>query len=589
MSDERPEGESQAGPAPAGTEPLPPGAAPPPTPEPTGAAPKRLLGSKSGRYDLGELVADRSGAQASRPERGDRADDTQHGLNLTWEDSDSHFKLRTRPSNRIAARRAARSSGGGTVQGTAARAAGSPPTDAGQVDVNASDTFASPLPEALATASGSAFLAQPLDAPAEPVPEAAPRLVWLSWVLVTLVALPFVVHAGRAGSVDPVPLSALDGLGALRPRDAWGEPWRLVQALTVHRNVAVMLVTCLLTLMAGLEVERRRGAGTVLGLFVSLGALVNTARCVVETPGSLQELSGGWPAALALGGVALALALLTPRGAGRGAARMGFAVLLDVLLLALIADQGKLLDSGLQATMLLATGLGLVVGLLLSFVKAPAPGAPNAPGIVLGGLGALLVVTAQLFHAAHGVQQPSSTLPLPPGTDLPAVEPDLPVLVTRTLDELSAAIDLPEEWEQLPSEAKGTASFRTKSTTSSFGLPVGPRVSLRLQSTAKGPYDAPDTIARHVLATLGKPDGFLPGAVPVMDGFFDGACGRGFVIAVQGTSEAGQRYQYRIYLFVGAKRTLRLDVYVDDDGDPAETARAAALLDKVARSVREKD
>ncbi len=577
--EDRPEGEAQE----TGQAPAAPGLPAPPETTPTTG--KRLLGSKSGRYDLGELVADRSGAQASRPDRADRADDTQHGLNLTWEDSDSHFKLRTRPSNRIAARRAARSSGGGTVQGTSARAAGAPPpTDAGQVDVDASDTFAAPLPEQLETASGSAFAAQPLDLPAEPEPEAAPRLVWLSWLLVVLIALPFVVHAARAGAVDPVPLSSLDGLGALRARDAWGEPWRLVQALTVHRNVTVLLVTCLLTLMAGLEVERRRGAGTVLGLFVGLGALVNAARCVVEAPGSLQELSGGWPAALALGGVALALALLTPRGAGRGAARMGFALLLDVLLLALIADQGKLLDSGLQATMLLATGVGLVVGLLLSFVKPPAPGAPNQVGIVLGSAGLLLVVTAQLFHAAHGAQQPSTTLPLPPGTDLlPAVEPDLPVLVTRSLGELSAAIDVPEDWEQLPSEAKGLASFR--GATRSFG----PRVSLRLQSTAKGPYDAPDTIARHVLATLGQPGGFLPGAEPVMDGVFEGACGRGFVIAVQGTSEAGQRYQYRIYLFVGARRTLRLDVYVDDDGDPAETARAAALLDKVARSVREKD
>lgn len=579
MSEQRPEGEAQAGPAPAGTEPLPGGPAPPLAPDAT--APKRLLGSKSGRYDLGELVADRSGAQASRP---DRADDTQHGLNLTWEDSDSHFKLRTRPSNRIAARRAARSSGGGTVQGTAARAGAGPSTDAGPVDVTASDTFASPLPEQLATASGSAFAAQPLDGPAEPEPEAAPRLVWLSWVLVVLVALPFVVHAGRAGSIDPVPLSALDGLGALRARDAWGEPWRLVQALTVHRNVTVMLVTGLLTLMAGLEVERRRGAGTVLGLFVGLGALVNGARCVVETPGSLQELSGGWPAALALGGVALALALLTPRGAGRGAARMGFAVLLDVLLLALIADQGKLLDSGLQATMLLATGLGLVVGLLLSFVRPPAPGVPNAPGIVLGGLGALLVVTAQLFHAAHGSQPSSGTLPLPPGTDLlPAVEPDLPVLVTRSLDELSASIDLPEEWERLPTEAKGTASFRGM--TRSFG----PRAGLSLRSSPKGPYDAPDTLGRHLLATLGQPGGSLAGAVPLMDGHFEGgASGRGFVIAVQ-EEEAGQRFQRRFYLFVGARRTILLDAKVDDDGDPTETARSVALLDKVARSVREKD
>lgn len=587
MSEERPEGEAQAGPAPAGTEALSPGAAP----APAGDAPapaKRLLGSKSGRYDLGELVADRSGVQASRPERGDRADDTQHGLNLTWEDSDSHFKLRTRPSNRIAARRAARSSGGGAVQGTAARAAGAPPsTDAGRVDVDASDTFAAPLPEQLATASGSAFAAQPLELPAEPEPEAPARLVWLSWLLVLLVALPFATHALRAGSVTtPVPLSSLDGLGALRAREAWGEPWRLVQALTVHRNVAVLLVTCLLTLMASLEVERRRGAGTVLGLFVGLGALVNAARCVVETPGSLQELSGGWPAAVALGGAALALALLTPRGAGRGAARMGFALLLDVLLLALIAEQGKLLDSGLQATMLLAAGVGLVAGLLLSFVKLPPPGAPSPVGLGLGSAGLLLVLMAQLFHAAHDSQQPSSALPLPPGSGtelLPTTpEPDLPVLATRSLDELSASIDLPEEWEQLPSEAKGMASFR--GTTRSFGA----RVSLRLQSTPKGPYDAPDTIARHVLATLGQPGGFLPGAEPVMDGVFEGACGRGFVIAVQGTSEAGQRYQYRIYLFVGARRTLRLDVYVDDEGDPAETARSAALLDKIARSVREK-
>ena len=575
--EDRPEGEAQTGEA-------PPAAGLPAPPETTPTSGKRLLGSKSGRYDLGELVADRSGVQASRSDR-TGADDTQHGLNLTWEDSDSHFKLRTRPSNRIAARRAARSSGGGAVQGTAARAAGAPPsTDAGQVDVNASDTFAAPLPEALATASGSAFTAQPLDLPAEPEPPAPGRTPWLSWLLVVLVALPFVAHALRAGSLTaPVPLSSLDGLGALRARDAWGEPWRLVQALTVHRNVTVLLVTCLLTLMAGLEVERRRGAGTVLGLFVGLGALVNGARCVVETPGSLQELSGGWPAALALGGVALALALLTPRGAGRGAARMGFALLLDVLLLALIADRGKLLDPGLQAAMLLATGLGLVVGLLLSFVKPPAPGAPNPVGIGLGGAGLLLVVTAQLF-AASGSQQPSRTLPLPPGTDLlTPVEPDLPVLVTRSLDELSAALDLPEDWEQLPSEAKGLASFR--GATRSFG----PRVSLRLQSTPKGPYDAPDTIARHMLATLGQPGGFLPGAEPVMDGVFDGTCGRGFVIAVQGTSEAGQRYQYRIYLFVGARRTLRMDVYVDDDGDPAETARTAALLDKIARSVREKD
>ena len=106
-------------------------------------------------------------------------------------------------------------------------------------------------------------------------------------------------------------------------------------------------------------------------------------------------------------------------------------------------------------------------------------------------------------------------------------------------------------------------------------------------ASVKDQFDAPDTLAMRIRAEIAAGSwAFLSSPVFVEDRFFEGASGRGHLLSIAGSSQ-GQKFLFRIYLFAGKGRVLRLDAPVLDDGDAAAMAAQVALADAVAATMRE--
>lgn len=446
-----------------------------------------------------------------------------------------------------------------------------------------------------------------------PLPPVHPRR--LTWLL--LLALAFVCW--QTGALDPgaggVVLSEerLARAGALAAR-SWSEPWRLVMGTFVHQSVIMAVVTGFMVLIFGGELERRVGAGVVLFVVVAVGAGLNAARVLTEPAASLLLLGGGWPAGLALGGAAFALAVLAPSPGIRRPWGLAISIVIATAIILTVAHQGHLITPSLQATLFLSLGAGLVTGLVLSLAR----GAGQGAGCLLGGVAVAALVAAEVERSGRG-----RTLPAPPW------EPSTPSVAaadlrTVTLDDLKVRVEVPAGWTEgtnptcevrcpackqevevtatrgpseltVPCPSCGEGRVKPKSRVyvdfSDSGL-FGPR-TLRLYSLPKGPFDAADTMATRFGAQMVREEGFLHDVVHVTDGPLGDAGWQqaagwrsAWSLVLRGRVDRRSLIS-RMYFLVGERRTVQMVTIEPDEGGPPEATPAGALFDAIARSARE--
>ncbi|MCO5167921.1 MAG: rhomboid family intramembrane serine protease [Planctomycetes bacterium] len=458
----------------------------------------------------------------------------------------------------------------------------------------------------------------------EPLPEVAPRQPAgprlppvhprrLTWLL--LVGLALACWASGIGFDAQLSPGRAVEVGGLVAR-GWSEPWRLVVATFVHAALPVAAVGAYAVFLFGGELERRVGAGAVLFLLVVVGAGLNAARVLVEDARSLWLLAGVWPAGLALGGAALALAVLAPAPGARRPPGLLASMAIQAAFVAVMAHSSQMLTVGLQAVMFLALGAGLVAGLLLSL----AGGAGQGSGCLLGGVAVAALVAAEA-ERARGPRSPGP----PPWAPPPTAGPDLGDLREVVVDDLRVRLELPTGWREgnpATSEVKCAACEQEVRVPAAHGkagdeVPcpscgqgrVRPRPrawvdwveggffggwrTVRLYSAARGPFDAADTLAERIGAQMVTGEGWLKDVVPLADRpLSEGAEGGAAWLQAAGWRSAWalvlrgrsgrDALVCRMYFLVGERRTVQLVTIEPDDG-----AGQGALFDAIARSVRE--
>ncbi len=445
--------------------------------------------------------------------------------------------------------------------------------------------------------------------PAPPLPPVHPRR--LTWLL--LLALALVCWQTGAFDVDGLQGSALSRAGGLVAR-TWSDPWRLVVGTFVHQHAIMAVVTGFMVFIFGGELERRVGWGVVLFMVVVFGAGLNAARVLTESASSLWLLAGGWPAGLALGGAAFALAVLAPSPGIRRPWGLAASIMIDAAILLTVAHQAKLITPSLQAILFLSLGAGLVTGLVLSVLR----GVGQGTSWLLGGVAVAALVAAEVERGGRSRRLPAP--PWEPGA--PSVEAT--DLRSVGLDDLHVQLQVPAGWTESseatctvkcpackqevevaasrgPTEATvacpscGEGRVRPKARMyanfSDSGL-FGQRM-LRLWSTPKGPYDAADTLATRLGAEMVRGAGFLTDVVHVSDGPFGDAEWQrasgwrsSWSLVLRGRADRRQLV-CRMYFLVGERRTVQMITIEPDEGASPDAAAAGALFDAVARSARE--
>lgn len=461
-----------------------------------------------------------------------------------------------------------------------------------------------PLPEIVPRAKATA---------GPPLPPVHPRRV--TWLLLLALALVCwqtgALDQGAGGVVQSE--ERLARAGALLAR-SWTDPWRLVIGTFVHQSVIMAVVTGFMVFIFGGELERRVGAGVVLFVVVVLGAALNAARVLTESAPSLGLLAGGWPAGLALGGAAFALAVLAPSPGIRRPWGLAISIVIDTAILLTVAHAANLITPSLQAILFLSLGAGLVTGLVLSLAR----GAGQGTGWLLGGVAFAALIAAEVERSGRG-----RSLPAPPwepgGQDVVAAD-----LRAVSLDDLHVQLQVPAGWTEgseatcqvkcpacreevditasrgptdatVPCPSCGEGQVRPKprlyANFSDSGL-FGPRM-VRVWSTPKGPYDAADTLATRLGAEMVRGAGFLSDVVHVSDGPFGDAEWQraagwrsSWSLVLRGRADR-RPLICRMYFLVGERRTVQMITIEPDEGSAPDQTAAGALFDAVARSARE--
>lgn len=458
--------------------------------------------------------------------------------------------------------------------------------------VTVDDLVPEPEPDPPPLAAAAAAMPLP-----EPKPPERPSWCWETWVLIAcLVGMGWAV-GGEGGTRSAQLLEA----GALveGAHRRLGDAWRLVEATFVHGGTMPLLVSLFLLLVAGSALERMAGRGPLLFLFVVGGAGVNTVRAALESIRSLQLLAGAWPAAVVVAGAAISLAARHRRPL----LPVVLALLIEVGILLTIASGQGIATAPLQAVLASALVLGLLLGLLL---RQRRPGELEAQGCLLALLAVAALGLAGLGRPARSGQPRRP----PPPWSAPPPAPELAEgLHVRRLEGLGVQVSLPPGWRQNPAppecprcgedmpggeEKRACPGCRKEVKPREplhllfFGLGEGRRV--RLVSFPRGPFDGPDTEVVRTLARLaGNPraSGFLD-LVQLEERSFAGALGQGH-LAVLDTrlAQGNEAMIWRMYSFVGPKRTVRVDGFHPPRDDPREDAADVALFDAIAASVKE--
>lgn len=443
-----------------------------------------------------------------------------------------------------------------------------------------------------------------------PLPPVHPRR--LTWLLILGLALACWA-SGVTHQTELSPARTIE-VGGLVAR-GWGEPWRLVVGTFVHASISFAALGAFMVFVFGGELERRVGAGALLFLLVVVGVGLNAARVLVEDARSLWLLAGVWPAGLSLGGAALALTVLAPTPGVRGSLSLIGSLAIHLAIILTVASSQGMLTAGLQAVLFLAVGSGLVAGLLLSLTR----GAGQGTGCLLGGVAVATLVAAEAERARG--RPATSPPPWEPQVARVAVGELTPV----TVEDLKVRLELPRGWSEggpATCEVRCAGCEQEVRVQATRGRPTGdvpcpscgqavrPRArsyvdyreaglfwggrTLRLYSAQRGPFDAADTLAERIGAQMVQGEGWLKDVVPVADGpLGEGVEGwlaasgwrSAWTLVLRGRS-GRDPLLCRMYFLVGERRTVQL-VSVEHDDGGADGGQAGALLDAVARSVRE--
>lgn len=439
--------------------------------------------------------------------------------------------------------------------------------------------------------------------PRDGPPPPATRWVWGTWLLIMgLVAIYVLLGPGPTGEVAAQRLERAGGLIPHAP------VWRLIRASFLHGGAETLFVGLFLLLCGGAAVERTCGRGALLALFVIGGAAVDRVRCGLETPLSLLELSGAWPAATLLLGACLALGRRTQTGI---AAALLAGAVAGAMLLGVAAMHSHAVGP-LLASLGVALGLGLLLGTLLPL---PRPGTPPLAGCLLGLLAVSALGLAGLGRAASGAH---ANLPPPPWSP-PTPPPELAQgLTARPLPDLGVQLGLPARWDPQgsgrppvecprcdtelgpPRSAPGQPEERrrcpkcqkdVRPRSASYLLFLDPSRERRVQvwTRPRGAFDAADTLAGNVLAGMDRADGPLRDPRLRADEPFPGAMGAGHLVWLETSTSwgEGRDTSYRMYFFVGKQRTARVDALAPHRDDQAEEAADMELFDAIARSLEE--
>lgn len=443
-----------------------------------------------------------------------------------------------------------------------------------------------------------------------PPAERPPELAWsCPWGTIVLVLSLLLLYLGLSdwgrGDQSLVPTRRVLDAGGLVPgahAAPHREGWRLIRATFVHAQPPVLLIGMFLVVFAGGAVERAAGRGALMCLFVVGGAGANAVRAAVETGTSLHTLAGAWPAGALLGGAAIGLALR----AGRPALSLLMALAVDVALLLLVASAQQLALGPLELVLGVSSGVGVLLGLLL---RPQRPGEPPLQGCLLA-----LVALLTLGLGEAGLM----TAPRTRGTPAPWTPPPAPPelvegLSARPLQTLGVEVALPRGWNAWDEGRKraecpecgaelGASAGEGKRPCPQCKREVRPRPPshvlfvepapgaprrVQVWTRPRGAFDAPDTLAGNVLAGLGRADGPLRDPRLREDRPFQGQLGLGHLLALEASLDGQRDMLYRMYLFVGPKRTVRVDALAPRRRDLQEEAADVALFDEIARGLKE--
>lgn len=182
-------------------------------------------------------------------------------------------------------------------------------------------------------------------------------------------------------------------------------------------------------------------------------------------------------------------------------------------------------------------------------------------------------------------------------------------LELRRLEGLGVELALPPGWRQIgggelecPRCGEAMPGAKEKRSCPGCGREVKPREPPRALFSAlsdgrrrvqvvsfpRGPFDGPDTTVVRTLAHLEKNPGGFEDLVQLEERSFQGALGLGHLAVLETRLGGGRdRLVYRMYGFVGPKRTVRIDALHPPRADPREEAAEVALFDAIAASVKE--
>jgi len=399
-------------------------------------------------------------------------------------------------------------------------------------------------------------------------PAAAPPLAPRRATLVLALAL-VAVYVGLGGSLaGGLTADALQRAGGLHGAvldQLPAEAWRLVRATFVHADLFVLIVTLFLVGSAGGEAERRGGSGLVLACVAALAPVLNAVRVALEPGVTLTALAGGWPAGVALGGAATALALRRREGP-----QVTAIVVLEVAILLFLAfTQGAAAEVG---AVLAAAG---VAGLALGAVWPLSAGREGA--------GCCAALAAALLLGGAEVARERAAAPPPPWVEAAAPA----AFELRRFAAVGVALETPGHWEERGLEGDaGARRTRVQLVEGGGFLRTGFQRQVLVVLAPKGPFDAADTLATRVAADLARPGSFLSGARIVEEGPFPSdSLGLGYSVTVTGRAQDLPVY-VQAALFVQGDRTImvRLVGPADDHGVVAPSE--LELTGRIARSVR---